>query len=508
MYIKTQYMEIIKHGGTIVGPITDSDTTQSTSTTTGSAIFDGGIGIAKNLYVGGTLGVSAITSTGDVSIGGYLDIYEYSIRFTDTGGQSIDKTNGDLTISSSSNLFLTGAGEVRIENWDFDGSNINVSGSAGIAASAGLFLSGTSGVFLNGEISVNSVVESTSSTTGALKVAGGLGVAKTCYIGKKLYVAESIQTEGLKLSETGAGTDTILIQAPDSISSDYILTLPVDVGGSGQCLSTNGGGVLSWATQDMQNAYNSSSTGVILLDSSTGPFVIQDNPSTISNRLLRINNSAGTELFSVNSGGSVNAPVIVSNTIYSPSSNADANLYPYLTSGDLLIGASLTTGIIMLGNSGIKFNTGSVSRSGGSITMSVDAGQSIEIEGIDFDDGAVSSVTTLGMSGNLTSTGDLTLNKGSTQTIAKSGGGSLDITSSSGINVDSGSGNVVIDNSNLDIDYGKLRFRAQGGGTNTVSLEAPTSVSTSYTMTLPIADGTAGQVLSTNGAGVLSWITV
>lgn len=51
---------------------------------------------------------------------------------------------------------------------------------------------------------------------------------------------------GLTLEETGAGTDTITLQAPASIAASYTLTLPVDDGASGEVLSTNGSGVLSW----------------------------------------------------------------------------------------------------------------------------------------------------------------------------------------------------------------------------------------------------------------------
>jgi hypothetical protein len=38
-----------------------------------------------------------------------------------------------------------------------------------------------------------------------------------------------------------------------------------------------------------------------------------------------------------------------------------------------------------------------------------------------------------------------------------------------------------------------------------VGLKSPSTVSTSYTLTLPTADGTSGQVLSTNGSGTLSF---
>ena len=62
---------------------------------------------------------------------------------------------------------------------------------------------------------------------------------------------------------------------------------------------------------------------------------------------------------------------------------------------------------------------------------------------------------------------------------------------------------------NLIIDNDKeIRFReATANGTNYVSLSAPASLSADLTFTLPATDGTAGQVLSTNGSGVLSFIT-
>jgi hypothetical protein len=40
-----------------------------------------------------------------------------------------------------------------------------------------------------------------------------------------------------------------------------------------------------------------------------------------------------------------------------------------------------------------------------------------------------------------------------------------------------------------------------------VGLKSPGTVSTSYTLTLPTADGTSGQVISTNGSGALSFIS-
>jgi hypothetical protein len=62
--------------------------------------------------------------------------------------------------------------------------------------------------------------------------------------------------------------------------------------------------------------------------------------------------------------------------------------------------------------------------------------------------------------------------------------------------------NLIIDNQK------EVRFReTTANGTNYIGLKAPASVSADLTFTLPATDGTNGQVLSTNGSGVLSFIT-
>jgi hypothetical protein len=62
-----------------------------------------------------------------------------------------------------------------------------------------------------------------------------------------------------------------------------------------------------------------------------------------------------------------------------------------------------------------------------------------------------------------------------------------------------------ITSAQLDITgQGDLRLQDSTGG-EYVGLQAPATVGSSFTLTLPTADGTADQVLSTNGSGVLSF---
>ena len=53
---------------------------------------------------------------------------------------------------------------------------------------------------------------------------------------------------------------------------------------------------------------------------------------------------------------------------------------------------------------------------------------------------------------------------------------------------------------------GDVRFQDSTGG-QYVALQAPGTIASSYTLTLPTADGTSNQVLTTNGSGALSWST-
>jgi hypothetical protein len=68
--------------------------------------------------------------------------------------------------------------------------------------------------------------------------------------------------------------------------------------------------------------------------------------------------------------------------------------------------------------------------------------------------------------------------------------------------------NVVDINANLSqlnlVNQNEVRFQDASGG-EYVGLKAASTVSASYTLTLPTADGTSGQAILTNGSGALSF---
>ena len=70
-----------------------------------------------------------------------------------------------------------------------------------------------------------------------------------------------------------------------------------------------------------------------------------------------------------------------------------------------------------------------------------------------------------------------------------------------------GSANFTWDGTNAQLgSQGALQF-ADANSSNYVAFRSPATVATNVTWTLPSADGTSSQVLSTNGSGTLSWVT-
>ena len=78
----------------------------------------------------------------------------------------------------------------------------------------------------------------------------------------------------------------------------------------------------------------------------------------------------------------------------------------------------------------------------------------------------------------------------------------IDTTGTARVGATTVAGNVTIqgDGSNAR----RLIFN-DNGSINSVSFRAPNTLTSSVTWTLPGSDGTSGQLLSTNGAGLLSW---
>lgn len=84
------------------------------------------------------------------------------------------------------------------------------------------------------------------------------------------------------LEDPGAGTHIITLQAP-TLAADYTLTLPVDDGTSGQLLSTNGSGVLSWVDASGGSGIT---IGTTTITSGTSTRILYDNAGVVGEYTL------------------------------------------------------------------------------------------------------------------------------------------------------------------------------------------------------------------------------
>ena len=184
------------------GVVTLADDTSSTSATTGALKVAGGISTQENLNVGGDLKVDTSvlvvnSTTNRVGINkatpGYALDVDGDINFTGTFRYDGDQfVSTPWTIESSPTALSYTSGNVGVGAIN-PAAKLTVTGDAQI----------TTTLNVGGVVTLTDATEATSSTTGALKAAGGVGIAKDVYVGERAYV-----TGGLITNTGGVGKKT------------------------------------------------------------------------------------------------------------------------------------------------------------------------------------------------------------------------------------------------------------------------------------------------------------
>ncbi len=142
------------------------------------------------------------------------------------------RLHGD-NVSTTSNVTIGGTDTSIQANVTLSGANTFINGS-NTSIEANTTLKGTntvitSNVTMHSNVALASVVDSTSNTTGALTVAGGVGILKSVTIGENLMVHGDVHADGNITAEGGtltfgdADTDTVVFEA--DVGSDLIPNL-------------------------------------------------------------------------------------------------------------------------------------------------------------------------------------------------------------------------------------------------------------------------------------------
>jgi enhancing lycopene biosynthesis protein 2 len=203
--------------GGIEGDLLKSDSTvDSTSISTGSIICSGGLGVAKNTFVGGTMniqGITEITNTTDstsTSTGAFIV----------DGGLGVAK-NANLNSTTVSSIQVNGTtgitGITTITNTTNSNSTSNgaivVNGGMGlkndIFCGGCLYLNNTNGTTLQ----LYSTLDSTSPTIGSVIIPGGVGINKNLNVGGQLGITNTTQS-------TSTSTGSVLLSGGLGVAKD------------------------------------------------------------------------------------------------------------------------------------------------------------------------------------------------------------------------------------------------------------------------------------------------
>ena len=183
--------------GAFTGAVVVSDTTVSTTTGTGSLVLGGGLGVGGNVHVGGdgtftgNFGVGLVATVGSVVVTSTTD--------STLLGQGSIVTAGGLSVAKSAHI----------------GNELNVVGGSYLAA-----------LTVSGALVLNATTNSTSSSSGALVLAGGMGIAKDVYMGGDLTLTShsTITSAYLTLTEN--------VTSSGSTSGTLVCNGGVGIGGN------------------------------------------------------------------------------------------------------------------------------------------------------------------------------------------------------------------------------------------------------------------------------------
>jgi hypothetical protein len=302
----------------------------------------------------------------------------------------------------------------------------------------------------------------------------------------------------LKLYEdTDDGTNYAGLKA-GTMASDVTWTLPTAHGTSGQSITTDGLGTLSWTSEgafstmtasgavtananlSVKNGATGAGTVILYEDSDDGSNYAGLKAGTMasdvtwtlptadgtSGQVISTDGSGALSWSSVSGGSLINATTTIG------TGSADAKL---ASSGEhdlILQTGNATTGTITITDG-----------ANGNIAVTPNGTGEVDISKVDIDGGAIDG-TAIGASSAST---------GAFSTVTASGA----VTANANLSVKNGAtsaGTVTL-------------YEDSDDGSNYAGLKAGTMAS-DVTWTLPTADGTSGQVISTDGSGALSWSSV
>jgi len=455
---------VTSRGNTSTNSINITDNTPSISTLTGALTIAGGVGVGGNLNVGGSISINGpVTFGSPVTFNGTATyVNSTNTVYTDNmielhtppggvGGQWSSNDHKDIGVrfhyynGTDLNAALVLANDSKMLEWY----------NAGAESTTGTFAGANYGGFRLGNIQLTSSTNATSTTSGALIVAGGVGV------GGDLY-ASTVYSNNAPVVTT------------DTLSSYSIINIST---GSGIAVSTSSGIVTVSSIDTLQLVTNRGNT-------TTNKICITDatNATSTTTGALIVTGGVGigANLYAL-AVYSNNALVITTATIKSQSVTSLST-----GSGIAVSASSGTVNISSIDTLQLVTDRGNTTTNKICITNATPATSTTS--GALIITGGVGIGGDLNVGGNIYAT-NLTLNGATVVTTATLGAFSVvGITTGSGIAISTSSGIVNI----LSIDT--LQLVTDRGNTTTNKI--------CITNATPATSPTSGALIVTGGAGV------
>lgn len=339
------------------GTVRFTNTLDSTSPVSGSVIIDGGIGIAKSVFVGSTTD-STSGASGSLVLSGGLGVAK---NFFLSGNQTLAGTNPLLTFGSSglgaptftsrsagTKLLLNSAITTALVDYAFgvetNATWFSVPGNTSTytfkwygGTTQAMSLDGLGTMIMAGTI------DSTSSISGALQLAGGAGIAKSLYVGGALNVTSTAFFTGSVTAQTNVTAGGIFSVTNSTQSTTSGTGAIITNGGLGVALNANIG-------QNLGVTGNSSITGNLTL-TGTAAFNNVTDSTTIANGAAVFAGGVGIAK-SLNVGGAliVAGSTTISGNLYVTGTRTEVNTGIITTKDNVILinsapSGSATTGV-------------------------------------------------------------------------------------------------------------------------------------------------------------------
>jgi len=265
---------------------------------------DGDISTDGNIVVGGNIepDTDGTQNLGSATNGWdnlYLSSkinYKNNLEFVNSGDVTqvtITETNGDVELRSTTGSSSSATGALKVAGGVGISQNLYTGGIVGVGSNLGVAGQST----LSGNVSITSTTASSSSATGALVVTGGVGIGGDIYVGGNLNVTGTTNLGATTLSSLVVTGTTDLRGAVSNSTGNLNLNDNVDISGA----LAVGGGFSGGSGATIGSDGSISSNGVIRAQGAvyteSGFYIDVDGSGTLTEGDWRITFSGSNLVF-------------------------------------------------------------------------------------------------------------------------------------------------------------------------------------------------------------------